>query len=264
MNKKHQVIETILRQMLNDGVSPLIFDNNRVKEVSGDSFRNQFDATKFDTSDRLPLFLREEDYFILHLGDGRHQFVRGIAQGYHSFEAIADSDAIVHWPYRRSLLNDVHLNASSLVHFLDNQGILSHFLAVVDTDLSIYWSHRTSCSFDFGVGHQQISAKSLRIQIDMATECGGIVGVIEARNRFQPDFPMYQLYNPFRYYFDQTNELGIKDVRAIYALRSGKGSNSRLRLYSYAFSDPYDSSSLVLQKSVEYRLFEERSATVCL
>jgi len=60
---------------------PLIFDNDLVKAVTGKTFSNQFDATKFDRSEVLPQVLRDEDYFVVHLGQGKHQFVKGIKSG---------------------------------------------------------------------------------------------------------------------------------------------------------------------------------------
>lgn len=82
------------------------FDNDLVEQVARKhGFKNKFDATKLDNSTLLPEALRQADYFVLHLGKGRHRFVQGIHNWYHTFEPIHASE-VLDWKYRQSILND--------------------------------------------------------------------------------------------------------------------------------------------------------------
>ncbi|MFN7018841.1 MAG: type II restriction enzyme, partial [Fimbriimonadales bacterium] len=49
---KHQVILKLFNECRRKGT--LQFNNDDVKRVSGEKFKNQFDATKFDTRNSLP------------------------------------------------------------------------------------------------------------------------------------------------------------------------------------------------------------------
>jgi hypothetical protein len=87
MSKKEQVLTEIFRicQQRNN----FLFHNNLVKEVSQKiGFGNPFDATKIDNKANLPKILLDNDYAIIHLGNGMHQFVKGIDNIYHDFEPI--------------------------------------------------------------------------------------------------------------------------------------------------------------------------------
>lgn len=77
-----------------------------LKKVSNElGFGNPFDATKVDNSSLLPEDVRAADYFIVHIGEGLHQFVKGVKYGYHQFELIKE-DETFEWKYRQSLLNE--------------------------------------------------------------------------------------------------------------------------------------------------------------
>lgn len=87
MNKKHKVITKLFEicKKKND----FDFHNDLVKEISKKyKFGNPFDITKVDNSDKLPDILKQNDYAIIHTGDGNHRFIKGINKVYHSFEPI--------------------------------------------------------------------------------------------------------------------------------------------------------------------------------
>ena len=57
-----------------------VFDNTLAKEVCKKySFGNPFDVTKLDDTSRFSQVLLKEDYFILHLGRGKHKFILPIS-----------------------------------------------------------------------------------------------------------------------------------------------------------------------------------------
>ncbi|MBI5599733.1 MAG: hypothetical protein HY890_08380 [Deltaproteobacteria bacterium] len=106
----------------------LVFDNALVKEISKKhSFGNPFDVTKLDDTSRFPQVLLDEDYFVLHLGGGRHKFVNGIKKGFHAFEEIGAKD-IFDWKYRKSILNELDTSESNILSVANNQRIIHDFL----------------------------------------------------------------------------------------------------------------------------------------
>jgi len=87
MGKKKNLLVALFEYCLKTG--NMVFDNALVREMAAQhDFGNPFDATKIDNSAELPEPLRAADYFLIHLGKGRHRFVKGIQHGYHAFEPI--------------------------------------------------------------------------------------------------------------------------------------------------------------------------------
>jgi len=87
----------------------------------------QIDVTKIDDTSKFPKILLDEDYFVLHLGRGRHKFVKGINNGFHSFEDI-NEDNIFDWKYRKSILNEFDTSESNILSVAGNQRIIHDFL----------------------------------------------------------------------------------------------------------------------------------------
>ncbi|MDR0675520.1 MAG: hypothetical protein LBF97_00565 [Elusimicrobiota bacterium] len=104
-----------------------IFNNDLVKKVlvKSKSSTNPYDMTKIDDISKLPEEVVEQNYCIIHLGNGNHKFIKGINKIYHNFEAISD---IVDWQYRPSILNDFSISESSILSLTNNHRILHDFL----------------------------------------------------------------------------------------------------------------------------------------
>lgn len=111
----------------------MTFDNNEVRAICEEvGFGNHFDVTKIDRSAALPETLRRDDVFVVHLGrEGnqptRHQFVSGIANGYHTFEPIPE-DCRQQWSYQPSILNNINTSESNTLSMGYNQRIIHAFL----------------------------------------------------------------------------------------------------------------------------------------
>ncbi len=126
MNKKQQVL-TELFQIAQEADN-FIFHNELVKQVARKyKFGNPFDVTKLDDTSKFPPVMLESDYFLLHLGDGRHQFVKGIANGFHTFETIATKHH-QRWSYQKSILNESDTSESNVLSVARNQGLIEDFL----------------------------------------------------------------------------------------------------------------------------------------
>lgn len=99
-NKKHKVLEELLK--ICEDANNLIFDNSLVKAICKQvGFGNPFDVTKIDCSLDLPDVMIKNDYALIHLGEGRHQFIKGIVNVFHKFEDIPN-EMIIEWKYRKA------------------------------------------------------------------------------------------------------------------------------------------------------------------
>ncbi len=156
-------------------------------------FGNPFDVTKLDNTSKFPSILIENDYFLLHLGQGKHQFVKGIKNGFHHFEIITD---IIDWQYRSSILNEFDTSESNILSVGFNQRIIHDFLYEdIVANPKIYNARRTKSKLDYYVKDELI-----QMEIDLTMEFNGRVTLFEGKNDFPKDFAVYQLFHPFLYY----------------------------------------------------------------
>jgi len=256
-NKKKAVIAKVFEICRERGTD--IFDNDLVREVCKEiGFGNPFDATAFHNSAKLPDILKANDVFILHLGKGRHCFARGIDVGYHSFEDIPETRCF-DWKYRKSVLNESDTSEANVLAVAANQRVIHDFLYEdIVAAPKIYFSRRTNATFDLGVGRERYSVSDVQMEVDLTFEYQGLVTIFEAKNGFPEDFAVYQLYNPFRYYYimREAGDVAVEAVSCCYVLRERTDGASVLRLYEYEFEAPENLGSLSLKKAAEYRLLE--------
>ncbi len=257
MAKKQLVISEVFEYC--SKTNNLIFDNKLVKEISKKhNFANPFDATKFDNSDKLPDILKEKDYFILHLGEGKHQFIKGIKLGYHKFEPINENE-IFEWKYRKSILNEYDTSESNILSVIFNQRVIHDFLYEdIVANPKMYGSRRTKATLDFFIGNEYIRTTNLQMEIDLTIENHGIVTIFEGKNNFPNDFAIYQIYFPFLYYtkLKIENQLEIKEINCCYALRKTQADRTEIRLYLYTFEDYKKMDSIKLIKKAQYNLIK--------
>jgi len=233
------------------------FDNTLVKKIcKKHHFGNPFDVTKLDNTLRFPQVLIDEDYFILHLGGGRHKFVKGISNGFHSFENIKKKN-IYDWKYRKSLLNEFDTSESNILSVASNQRIIHDFLYEdIVAAPKVYNARRTKIDVSYSVGKDAITARKIQMEIDLTMELQGVITIFEGKNGFPGDFAVYQLFHPFKYYsmLKGENKLNVKQITCCYILRKKEKKNSLLRLYNYTFKDDKDITSIKLLKNAQYNL----------
>ena len=231
------------------------FDNELVKKICLTSgFKNPFDVTKLDNTDKFPPILKKNDYAILHLGKGRHKFIKGIQNCFHKFESVDKKEK---WEYRPSLLNEFDTSESNILSLVFNQRIAHKFLyGDITTNPKIYGARRTKSDFNCYAGKENIVADKLQMEIDLTAEFNGTVTVFEGKNGFPADFAIYQIYYPFLYYYNlkQRNKLSIKEINCCYLLRQQKNDKSTIRIYQYDFANPKNMASIRHIKSAEYDL----------
>ncbi len=255
-NKKQEVILDLFNEV-RVKKRELVFDNDLVKQIClKHKFGNPFDATKIDSSDELPAPLKEEDYFIVHLGEGRHKFVKGINIGFHEFEEIK-KDSTYDWKYRKSILNEFDTSEANILSVANNQRIVHHFLYEdIVANPKVYHPRRTKMSISYKIGSEEINTDNLQMEIDLTMELHGEVTVFEGKNGFPKDFAVYQIFHPFKYYsvLKKEKKLDVNLITCCYVLRKVDDGQSVLRLYNYTFEDDEDIKTIKLLKSAQYNL----------
>lgn len=238
-----------------------IFDNTLVKETCKKiGFGNPFDATKIDNTEKLPTLMKENDYFLIHLGEGKHQFVKCINYGFHKFEII-NSDEIKEWSYKKSILNEFDTSESNILSVGINQKIINDFLYDdITANPKVYNARRTKCSSDYKIKDLSISTKNIQMEIDLTLELNGHVTLFEGKNNFPDDFAVYQIYHPYLYYYElkKKNNLNIVELNCCYLLRKMKQEQTIVRIYCYTFENPYDISTIKILKKAQYNLIKRK------
>ena len=257
MRTKQEVITELFK--ICQKKKDFVFDNAIVKQVCKEyGFGNPFDVTKLDDTSKFPQILLDEDYFILHLGKGRHKFVKGINNGFHSFEDI-NEDNIFDWKYRKSILNEFDTSESNILSVAGNQRIIHDFLYEdIVASPKVYNARRTKMNLSYRVGEEEILAQGLQMEIDLTMELRGVITIFEGKNGFPENFAIYQLFHPFKYYsvLKEKEELDVKQITCCYVLRKRERGSSVLRLYNYTFEDENNISSIKLLKNAQYNLIK--------
>ena len=257
MGVKQEVIAELFRRCKKKG--NLTFDNILVKQICKKySFANPFDATKLDDTSKFPQILLDEDYFILHLGKGRHKFVKGISRGFHSFENIKKKNTY-NWKYRKSILNEFDTSESNILSVAGNQRVIHDFLYEdIVAAPKVYNARRTKMSISYSVGKESIVTQHIQMEIDLTMELRSVITIFEGKNGFPENFAVYQLFHPFKYYSILKNEkkLKIKQITCCYILRKREKGDSILRLYNYTFQNENNMASIKLLKNAQYNLIK--------
>ena len=263
MNKKHQVIKDLYE--ICEKRDDFVFHNDLIKKICVKvGFGNPFDVTKIDDKDKLPPLLIKHDMAIIHLGSGFHQFIKGINNIYHDFEAIQHTQE---WLYKKSLLNQLNSSESNILSVANNQRILHDFLFSKETELTdadivkrskTYFPHRTKTSFEYTINNSNIQLTNIQIEIDLTIEFDGTIGIFEAKNGKPNSFSVYQLYHPFLYYHNakqnSVTDGKIKNIYGVYIVREKTRNNDTLKLWCYTFAKPYEMTSIKFIKSRAYQL----------
>src|SRR3990167_3216598 len=208
IGKKNQVITELFRVCRRK--NNYIFHNDLVKNICKKvGFGNPFDVTKLDNIKKFTEILIKNNYAILHKGQGKHQFIKGIDKVFHKFEPIQKK---IDWKYKKSLLNQYNSSESNILSVANNQRILHHFIFNQDREF-----------------------EDIEIEIDLTIEFQGIIGIFEGKNGRPENFSIYQLYHPFLYYFNANRKTElkgkIKNIFCVYVLREKSKGGDLLKLW---------------------------------
>jgi hypothetical protein len=263
--EKKATLASIYAYLVAKGDKTLTFDNQLVKDMTGDKLSNQFDVTKVDTSAKIPDDLLEKDLFIVHLGGGDHRFVKGIQYGYHKFEPVPESK-IYPWEYVPSVLDWTDESEAGVLSLAFNQQIIQHFLFGDRTvPLRIHIPRRTRGnvlnSFRYSIDGAVVDVNNLQIEMDFIVEKNGNLAVGEAKfsskvGFFPEDFAVAQVYLPYRRLLklrDQKNWKTSARCMFVVQYRPTKD-QAAIRIYEYDFVNSDDMATIKMLKNAEYRL----------
>lgn len=236
----------------------MTFTNDEVKYIAAKlHFGNPFDVTKVDSRQGLPESIRAKGYCIAHIGKGKHRFIPELKYWYHDFEDIQPNELFV-WRYKKSLINSIDRGEASTLSLLLNQRTLYDFIYEdITVSPKIYIPGRTKADLKYWVGRTFIEAKSQQIEMDLVLEYQGVVTIVEAKNQIMPNFAVYQLFHPVKYYLDKARHLGIdiSRIQGCYVMKGkGEPETIMLRMYLYGFSDENRLDSITLIRKAEYKL----------
>ena len=259
--KKKQILAGLFEMCRARG--DMVFTSEELREIAArHNFSNPHDAVKLDNLSKLPKVMLESDHCLIHLGKGRHQFVRGVMAGFHRFERIPAA-CEVERPYNPSLLNEANTSESNILSVGVNQRIFHEFLyGDKEVEPKVYCAHRTKRSVSYTMAGARIRTDALQMECDLTFELGGRVTIFEGKNEpargLTSDFAVYQLFHPYLYYsaLKEEKKYPIDKIDGCYFLRRKDGEDSVARVYLYEFREK-NPASIRLVKCAEYRLVRE-------
>lgn len=267
--------------------APWTFDNEgdvkhaiaEHKKSTGVAWRNYADLTKVDFKDDLPDQMIADDVFIVHLGGGKHQFIKGIDLSYHRLEAVSPADQHVE-AYTRSLWDAMeggkHSEAGDLSRIF-NLRIFHRFLYDnPGKEVRIHLPGRKKYRepLDYLIGPTPIRTNDLQIEMDFMAESESAnapleICIAEAKSTRDTTFNISQLYIPYRFILERVKRANfVANVRSLFVQTTSVrfraldapgvpvGWHRVARLFEYKFGSPGDLASLEYVKSSEYVLVE--------
>jgi hypothetical protein len=260
-SKKRQVVADIFEGLraVDNTSDVLTFNNDTVKHVTTKyRFRNPFDATKFSTYESLPDCLKQAGFFIVHLGRGNHAFVKGT--GFHTFEPIQQTKG---WKLSDSIVSKLGTSEADTVSTIYNEKIIHDFLfRNPDVNLKIHNSRRSTTTYDFWIGRNQLHADRLQIEMDALFESKDTIATVEVKNIKHANFEIRQIYSTFRYLDRFLREGKIPNnynIRHLFVIVS-KGTREKFYcIYEYTFTNWKHMDSITLVKNAQYNVVKEHS-----
>jgi len=180
---------------------PFIFDNEVVTKACVGRYRNPHTLTKLDRLGEVPTALSDDDVFIVHLGEGRHRFVRGLKAGFHKFEELKQPPE--ERQYTPTTLDELGGGEADMLSRVYNHGVIQLFLYGDDTERTrIRLPGRTSDardnSFSYLVGDQSVDVSQLQVEMDFIVQHDNDIVFAEAKSGALPEtFAVAQLFMPF-------------------------------------------------------------------
>lgn len=191
---------------------------------------------------RPDIFIRN-DLFLLPVKRGKRAIVKG--EGYFDIPEISFAE-----DYSSRLdfqLDSVGLGSSQIqcLDFAHASGLISSFIE--DDSLQLTLRGRYHIPFlEFNVAHQGIKVENAQINIDAGYEGRDKLVLVKIKNSPAKNFPVRQLYYPYRYWKTQTS----KEISLILFEKR----QEEYLFWQYQFKNALNYNSLGLVKSVGYKV----------
>ncbi len=275
MGKKKEVLREVFLHAKRKAKNKdfIVFNNNLVRKYAVKyGFGNQFDVVKHNTQATLPEEMVDESYFIIHLGRGKHAFIRGSKcgfNGFHLFENIPMKNRIK-WRYNPSLMDRLSMSESQTISTVFNDRIIHDFMFGNKDDRILYHAgRRARVSFTAeACPGLEFDAHSLQLEVDAFFEMPEtddkppILATVEGKKTSASEFEVRQLFTVMQYLHKGVED-GLlpknTEIHNLYVVSDSPESKSvewwyHIRIYDYYFQNPRVMSSIKLRKAKEYQL----------
>lgn len=202
---------------------------------------------KQDTRESRPDIFKEMGLFILPVRNGEYVIIQG--EGYVDIPEIKSPVEEYNSQLNFSLVTS-KVGNSEMQHldFAFANSLIRSFVGDNSLVLTIRGRKYTP-KFDFYVGHQLISVKSVQTEIDAGYEGKNRLVLIEAKNSGGTNTIIRQLYYPFKQWKHHLNQhKESKDVSIIFFDKAGP----QYRFWRFMFADENDYNSIYLIESKRY------------
>lgn len=223
-----------------------------IEAVEIKEFREPRLMASFNTRESMPSIFKDNNINILPTSRG--SYILGRFDLFHTLPEINLRNDMhkVNLPYEYETIDINNITSEAVaINVIQLTGILEDFLGC-NKLVATFDGRMGSGKFSFKIGENEnkllINVDKAQIEIDAGFENEEIVVILEAKNVYNDDFNVRQLYYPFKVW-EQKISKPMKLVFSVY-------SNMIFSLFEYAFSDPNDYSSIHLINHKHYSLHD--------
>jgi DNA adenine methylase len=240
-----------------DGRSTFEVTASRVKRITGEEPRL---VAKMDTRQDLPRKLADGGYFVLPVSGSKYAIVPG--DGYHDLERVA-SPAMDFRPEREVPVT-VALQAgeSAAIQTALYTGLLEKVIGVPRLRETLHNDRVTLKGVTIRYGSSwSLPVNGARVEVDAGFENHDEFFVFECKNWRQSElsnFNIRQLFFPQLRAHKELKEAGY-DWRVRSFFLDVEPDTSIYRFWEYRFDDPFDYASIQLERSIAFRLVQDRA-----
>lgn len=209
---------------------------------------------KFDTPEQLPKPFQTAGFTLLPVRNGQYQLVRGNL----FVQLIKCENREVFVPNLPFPLMTAG-RGSGESQYIDqafNTGLLRHFLGIGEMFQTIRGREYTK-QFDFQFFGQDISVKSVQIEVDAGYESLHEVVLVEAKIGTPAFFNIRQLYYPHRHFASLVPQKRVRNVFLAYDIPSASYS-----LYEFSFRDNLDPLTAFTNRCMVYKIAPPARLTI--
>lgn len=207
--------------------------------------------TKFDTKKSRPKIFKDNNLSILPINNG--VYIIGFFELYEKLGVVfSEPETIVFDESMSTIEIDNVYSESNSLHIAKITGMLEQ-MAGEEVEQTISGRMRPS-PFSFQIKNKNensitINVDRPQIEIDGGYEGKSKLLLVEAKNIYNEDFIIRQLYYPFRYWFNRTK----KEIVPLFLIYD----NGIFSFFKYTFRDPENINSIELLEAKEFVLINK-------
>ncbi|OGC86191.1 hypothetical protein A3D70_00515 [Candidatus Adlerbacteria bacterium RIFCSPHIGHO2_02_FULL_54_18] len=198
---------------------------------------------KQDTRESRPKIFQENNLFLLPIKNGDFVIIKG--EGYVDIPEITKKPTSytskLDFDLETSLVGDSEMQH---LDFAYASSLIRTFMEDTSLVLTIRGRKYTPI-FDFFVGTQKISTRSVQTEIDAGYEGKDKIVLVEAKNKGDKNVIIRQLYYPYRQWKEHTK-------KKVYTLFFERSKEKVYSIWQFEFSDPMNYNSIKLVKSGKF------------